>query len=202
MLRRTIAVAVILSLSTLAAVAEVSKNPQNARKGSYEADADHTSVAFCLSHMDISTYCGRFDKIKASLTFNGAQPEKSVLSVTIDLNSINTSSAALNDKLRKELFKTDKTPTATFTSTAVATTGSDEGTVTGDLAINGTTKPVTLKVKFNGGQAFPFGDKYQLGFAAGATLKRSDFGLTDMVGAQFAGDEVTLTINAEFLSKN
>lgn len=202
MLRRTIAVAVVLSLSTLGAVAEVSKNPQSARKGAYEADPDHTGVSFCLSHMDISTYCGRFNKIKATLTFNGAQPEKSALSVTIDLNGVDTTSAALNDKLRKELFKTDKTPTATFTSTSVATTGTGEGTVTGDLAINGTTKPVTLKVKFNGGQAFPFGDKYQLGFSAEASFKRSEFGLTDMVGAQFAGDEVTLTINAEFLSKN
>jgi polyisoprenoid-binding protein YceI len=202
MLRRVLFVAVAVGVSALPVLAEVSKNPQSARKGAYEADPNHTIVTFCTSHMDISTYCGRFKKLTAKLTFNGAQPDRSTLSATIDLNSVDTTSDELNNKLRKELFKTDKNPTATFTSTAVAVTGTAEGTVTGDLTINGTTKPVTLRTKYNGGQAFPFGDKYQLGFSAEGTFKRSDFGLTDMVGAQFAGDEVTLHIDAEFLSSN
>ena len=201
MLRRILLTAVF-GLCSLPALADVSKNPQAARKGAYETDHDHTLVTFCLSHMDISTYCGRFKKVTAKLTFNGSEPERSNVTATIDLNSVDTTSDELNGKLRKELFKTDKNPTATFTSTAVATSGSDTGTMSGNLAINGVTKPVTLKVKFVGGQAFPFGDKYQLGFSAEGTFKRSDFGLTDMVGAQFAGDEVTLHIDAEFLSAN
>lgn len=202
MLRRILITAVVLAVSSLPVLAEVSKNPQSARKGAYEADPNHMIVRFCTSHMDISIYCGRFNKTTAKLTFNGAQPDKSTLSATIDLNSVDTPSDPLDDKLRKELFKTDKNPTATFTATAIAITGADEGTVTGDFTINGTTKPVTLKTQFLGGQAFPFGDKYQLGFSAEATIKRSDFGLTDMVGAQFAGDDVTLKIDIEFLSSN
>lgn len=202
MLRRVPYIAVVLGVSSLPVLAEVSKNPQSARKGTYEIDQNHTLVTFCTSHMDISTYCGRFKKTTGKLVFNGSQPERSTLTATIDLTSVDTTSDELNNKLRKELFKTDKNPTATFVSTAIAKTSADEGTVTGDLTINGVTKSVTLKTKFVGGQAFPFGDKYQLGFSAQGTFKRSDFALTDMVGAQFAGDDVTLFIDAEFLSNN
>src|SRR5438128_11346250 len=126
MLRRALLVAVVLGVSSLPVLAEVSKNPQSARKGAYDADPNHTVITFCTSHMDISTYCGRFKKTTGKLAFNGSQPERSTLTVTIDLNSVDTTSDELNNKLRKELFKTDKNPTATFTSTAIAKTSADE----------------------------------------------------------------------------
>jgi polyisoprenoid-binding protein YceI len=197
MLRRILFATAVFGMWSALAFADVSTNPQSAPKGGYEPNPDHTSVSFCVSHMELSTFCGRFRKTSAKLTFNGAQPERSTVTATIDLNSVDTPSNELNDKLRKELFKKDLT--ATFTSTAVKLDGKSEGTVTGDLKINGVTKPVTLKVKFNGGEPFPFGDKYVLGFAATGAFKRSDFGLTDMVGAQFAGDDISLSIDIEFL---
>ncbi len=197
MLRRILFAAAVLPLSSAVAFADVSSNPQSAPKGAYEHNPDHTLVSFCLSHMELSTYCGRFNKVSAKLTFNGAQPDKSTVTATIDLASVDTPSKELNDKLIKELFKGGTT--ATFTSTAVTLNGKSEGTITGNLAINGKTKPVTLKVKFNGGEPYPFGDKYVLGFSATGAFKRSDFGLTDMVGANFAGDDVTLSIDVEFL---
>jgi polyisoprenoid-binding protein YceI len=197
MLRRILLTTALFGAWSALAFADVSSNPQSAPKGSYEQNSDHTVVGFCTSHMDISTYCGRFDKTTAKLSFNGSQPDKSTLTATIDLTSVDTPSKELNDKLRKELFRNG--PSATFTSTAVTVDGKNEGTITGNLTINGATKPVTLKVKFNGGEPFPFGDKYVLGFSATGSFKRSDFGLTDMVGAQFAGDVVTLDIAVEFL---
>ena len=197
MLRRLLFVTAILPLCSALAVADISSNPQSAPKGAYDQNPDHTLVSFCLSHMELSTYCGRFDKASAKLTFNGAQPDKSTVTATIDLTSVDTPSKELTGKLVKELFRSGTT--ATFTSTAVTLNGKSEGTVTGNLAINGATKPVTLKVKFNGGEPYPFGDKYVLGFSATGAFKRSDFGLTDMVGANFAGDDVTLAIDVEFL---
>lgn len=197
MLRRTLFAVTVFGAWSAVAFADVSSNPQSAPKGNYEQNPDHTVVGFCLSHMEISTYCGRFDKTTAKLSFNGSQPDKSTVTATIDLSSVDVPSHELTDKLRKELFKNG--PTATFTSTAVTIGGKNEGSVTGNLTINGTTKPVTLKVKFNGGKPFPFGDKYVLGFTAGGSFKRSDFGLTDMLGTQFAGDDVTLLIDIEFL---
>jgi polyisoprenoid-binding protein YceI len=197
MLRRILLPTALLGIWPAVAFADVSTNPQSAPKGTYEQNSSHTVVAFCTTHMEVSTYCGRFNKTTAKLTFNGAQPDKSTVSAIIDLTSVDTPSDALNQKLKNELFKTGAT--ATFTSTEVKVDGSNQGTITGNLAINGVTKPVTLKAKFIGGKPFPFGDKYMIGFAATGSFKRSDFGLTEMQGAQFASDVVNLQIDIEFL---
>ena len=197
MLRRILLATALFGAWTALAFADVSSNPQSAPKGGYEQNPDHTVVTFCTSHMELSIYCGRFDKTTAKLTFNGSQPERSTVTATIDLASVNVPSSELTGMLRSQLFH--KGSTATFTSTEVKLDSQNQGTITGNLAINGVTKPVVLKVKFNGGEPYPFGDKYVLGFSATGSFKRSDFGLTEMTGAQFAGDVVNLQIEIEFL---
>ncbi len=197
MFRLAAIAAAALSLSSVPAFADLSSNPQSAPKGNYEQNPDHTVVGFCVSHMQLSTYCGRFNKTTTKLTFNGSQPERSTVTATIDLTSVDTPSNELNGMLKNQLFKNGST--ATFTSTEVKLDSKSEGTITGNLTLNGVTKPVTLKVKFNGGEPYPFGDKYVLGFSATTSIKRTDFNLTEMTGAQFAGDTISLTIDAEFL---
>lgn len=197
MLRRILLSTVLFGVWTALAFADVSTNPQSAPKGAYEQNSSHTVVTFCTTHMEISTYCGRFNTTTAKLTWNGAQPDKSTVTASIDLTSVDTPSDALNQKLKNELFR--KGSTATFTSTEVKLSGDNAGTITGDFSINGVTKPVTLKVTFSGGKPFPFGDKYLIGFAATGSFKRSDFGLTEMQGANFASDLVNLQIDIEFL---
>jgi len=195
MLRRILIATAVVGAWSAIAFADVSSNPQSAPKGNYEQNSDHTVVGFCLSHMEISTYCGRFDKTTAKLSFNGSQPDKSTVTATIDLSSVDVPSHELTDKLRKELFKNG--PTATFTSTAVTIGGKNEGSVTGNLTINGTTKPVTLKVKFNGGMAsHPMAKKPATGFSATAIVKRSDLSMTNAV--PFVGDDVAVLIETEF----
>jgi polyisoprenoid-binding protein YceI len=190
-----------LALLALPVHADVSKNPKTAPKGAYEMDPVHTTLTFCTVHMGLSNYCGRFNKSQGTLVFNGSEPEKSKLSVTIDVASLDTASDKLDGKLRDELFKTSEHATATFKSTRVAVTGDNAGEITGDLTIRGVTKPVTLKATFNGGTMHPFANAYALGFSAEAKFKRSEFGLTDMPGEQFASDEVTLYIDSEFVAK-
>ena len=59
------------------------------------------------------------------------------------------------------------------------------------------TKPVVLKARFIGaGQEFWGDKKLAFGFAATATIKRSDFGLTNSI--PLVSDRVDLTINAGF----
>ena len=60
------------------------------------------------------------------------------------------------------------------------------------------TKPVTLKVQFKGvGKGFD--PALRLGFAATATIKRSDFGMK--ASLPMVGDDATITIDAEFVKK-
>ena len=71
--------------------------------------------------------------------------------------------------------------------------------ITGNLTLNGVTKPVTLEAKFYGAGKAPkeMGGQEMVGFEAETTIKRSDFGI-DM-GIPMVSDAVELDIVAAFL---
>ncbi len=96
-----------------------------------------------------------------------------------------------------DLFDTARFPTATFKSTAIEVTGPSTGKISGELSLRGVTRPVVLDAVFNGAGVHPMNKKYIAGFNATTKLKRSDFGLT--YALPVVGDEVTLTISAEFI---
>jgi polyisoprenoid-binding protein YceI len=188
-------------LALPAAAADASKNAKSAPKGVYEMDASHTTLTFCVVHMGLSNYCGRFNKSEGTLSFNGAEPQKSKLDVKIDVASVDTTSDKLDEKLRGEFFKATENPTATFKSTKITVTGENAGEIAGELTLRGVTKPVTLKATFNGGLMHPFSNAYAIGFSAEGKFKRSDFGLTDVSWSNFVADEITLQIDSEFQAK-
>jgi polyisoprenoid-binding protein YceI len=189
--------AAIAVLSAPAAFADVSKNPLSAPTGKYTLDPNHTLVTFCITHMGVSTYCGRFNTISGTAVFNGSQPEKSSVKVVIDVASVDTTSDKLDGTLRDAFFETAKFPTATFESTAIRKTGENTGEITGKLTLHGVTKPVTLKTTFNGGREHPINGQYLVGFSAATTLKHADFSFPDVTWGVFVGDEVSLTIAVE-----
>lgn len=164
--------------------------------GVFNVDKGHAKILFSYSHFGYSTSYGLFTDFDAKLTFDPKAPASSALDATINLEGIETTVAKLNEHLKTaDFFDTAKFPHASFKSTKITVTGPTTGTVTGDLTLHGVTKPVTLDVVFNGGGT-NMARKYDLGFNATGHVKRSDFGLGAYVPA--VGDDVTLTISAEF----
>jgi polyisoprenoid-binding protein YceI len=171
--------------------------PAKLRAGSYTLDKDHATVLFEVNHLGFSGYIGRFNSMDATLDFDPNAPQSSRLDVTIDASSVDTPSDKLDEMLRgSQMFDVVKNPALRFQSGAITVTGATTGTVSGNLTMNGITKPVTLDVTFNGGAQSGFTGKYTLGFGASGKLKRSDWGLTSWLPA--VGDDITLTIRAEF----
>jgi polyisoprenoid-binding protein YceI len=175
----------------------VSKDPARAPAGTYVANEDHTQVLFSILHLGLTEYHGRFDKISGTLTFDAKLPERSAVSITIDAGSLDTTSDKLNNTL-KTIFRVQQFPTAVFKSTSITHTGVDTGRISGMLTIRDVTKPVILDVTFNGGGTPPLSSGYSLGFHATGTIRRSDFGVDQMIWSRFVGDEVNLTIEAQF----
>jgi polyisoprenoid-binding protein YceI len=70
--------------------------------------------------------------------------------------------------------------------------------IAGDLTLNGVTKPVVLDAEFAGAGKTPaqMGGKETVGFHARATIRRSDFGITN--GIPFVSDDVALDITVAF----
>src|SRR6185312_8180012 len=190
------------ALLTAPAIAESSQDVSHAPTGSYALETRHSQVLFAIPHLGITDYYGRFDKLSGSLNFNSGAPEKSSVSITIDMTSIDTPSHELIGELAgANVFNTGSFPTATFKSTSVTRTGTNSGTITGDLTLHGVTKPVTLDAIFGGVTQDPFSGADDIGFHATTTVKRSDFGITGMVWENVVSDEVKLTIEAMFQHK-
>jgi polyisoprenoid-binding protein YceI len=201
MLRCSLLASVFAAAAIPALADDVSTNPLSAPKGKYKVEPNHTSVLFCIRHSGISDYCGRFNTISGSMTFNGAQPEKSALSVEIDVNSLDTPSDKLDAELKSGFFETAKFPTAMFKSTSIKVTAKNEGEITGDLTLHGVTKPLTLKATFGGGKMHAFANTYVIGFSATGKIKHADFSFPAVAWRSFVGDEVTLYIETEMLAE-
>jgi polyisoprenoid-binding protein YceI len=169
-----------------------------AQSGIYEIDPTHTSVLFGISHMGFSSYHGRFNSVSGTLDFNATVPEKSALSVTIPIESIDTNHRELEGKLKgADWFDAAQFPTATFTSTRIEKLSETTGKITGNLTLHGVTQPLTLDVTFNGAGENPFAKSPMLGFSAKGSIKRSDFGLGKY--APGVSDETELSIAVEAL---
>jgi polyisoprenoid-binding protein YceI len=199
-MRRLITFAALLMLSATAD-ASVSTNPQTAPKGNYTLEPRHTIVMFCIRHMGISNYCGRFNQASGKISFNGAQPEKGSATIEVRVDSLDTPSKDLDKKLLAEFFEAQKYPTAKLVTKDVRVTGNNAGVIGAELTLHGTTKPIELKTTFNGGQLHPFANAYVIGFSAKAVIRIDSFNFPDVAWKSFIGDEVELTIESEFIAE-
>ena len=91
----------------------------------------------------------------------------------------------------------------TFVSKSI--TGSPQNfTIVGDLTMHGVTKPVTLTAK-SIGKMTDARNRTHIGYSATTTLDRRDWGLnwgrTTPGGSLIAGNDVTLDLNVEVVSK-
>lgn len=174
-----------------------SKDLNKVSSGVYVLDKAHASVLFRINHLGFSNYHGRFDVLDATLNFDAKVPEMSKLEASIDLSSINTNNAKLQDELKStKFFDVAQYPKATFRSLRTKRTGADTGTMIGELTLHGVTKPLTLEIRFHGGGIHPFTKKPVLGFAATGVIKRSEWGIKEYV--PMVGDDVAIDIEAEF----
>lgn len=161
----------------------------------YALDPDHASVVFKVNHLGFSHTYGRFNKVEGELVLDEAAPAKSSLRLTIDAESVDTGNARRDAHLRgPDFFDCKQFPKITFTSKAMRKAGDKVWEVTGDLALHGVTKSLTLTVHQLGTGQDPWG-KTRTGGDLEFTVKRSEFGMNFMPGG--IGDDVTLMVSIE-----
>jgi polyisoprenoid-binding protein YceI len=164
-------------------------------------DPNHSGAEFVVTHLTISHVHGTIPVTTWS-GIDGQGDVPSNLSATLDAKGIDTKSADRDSDLRGDAwFDVSKYPTITFKSTLISP-GLNSGTftMTGDLTMHGVTKQITLAGKVEGSVVDSRGRRH-IGYSATGTIDRRDFGLnwgkTTPGGALVAGNEVSLTINAE-----
>jgi polyisoprenoid-binding protein YceI len=192
------AVTLGLIVSAPALAEPTSSDPAKAPAGTYELDPRHASLVVKVPHLGgFSRFTMRFNALTGGFTYDPASWQATKVTISIDPKSIDTAIPSFNKEVAG-FFEPDKYPAILFVSTS-ATGSGGRGTVTGDLTFHGVTKPVTLDVTFNGSGPGMMGAGTRMGFSGVGRIKRSDFGVTN--ARQFAGDDVDLSFEIEFVKK-
>lgn len=159
-----------------------------------DKEGQHAFINFKISHLGYSWLYGTFKDFDGSFSFDAKAPEASKVSVKINTASLDSNHAERDKHLRSaDFLNTSKNPTSTFESTSVKSTGEGTADITGNLTLNGVTKPVVIKAKFLGEGKDPWGG-YRAGFEGGTTLKLEDFNIK---GPGPASQEVELILSVE-----
>lgn len=162
---------------------------------SYKVDTVHSSVVYKVKHMNASYAFGRFNDVQGTFAFDSADPAQSKFDFTIKTDSIDTGNQGRDGHLKgPDFFNARQFPTISFKSSEVKSAGENAYEVAGKLTLHGVTKDVTVKIENTGSGAGPRGGKIS-GLYSEFTLKRSDFGMKNMVGP--IGDDVTVMVSLE-----
>lgn len=102
-------------------------------------------MGFSVRHLVISQVRGQLTNVAGTVALDEADPTRSTVEATIDAASIQTQVADRDAHLKSpDFLDTVRYPTITFKSTKIAKAGKDAYQVTGDLTLDGVTRPVTL----------------------------------------------------------
>jgi polyisoprenoid-binding protein YceI len=165
--------------------------------GDYTIDPTHTRLGFSTRHAMVTTVRGQFTEFSGTAHVDATNPGNSTVSLTIQTGSIDTGVADRDGHLKSaDFFDVDNNKEITFSSTKVERDG-DDWVITGDLAIKGVTKPITIEFESNGSARDPFGN-LRIGFEGGTSINRKDWGLTWNAALETGGVLVSEKIKLEF----
>jgi polyisoprenoid-binding protein YceI len=165
----------------------------------WNLDPTHSEITFKVKHMMISNIKGNFTNFTAEIDADDDTFKNAKTTATIQVSSISTHNADRDTHLKSaEFFNAEANPTITFESDAL------NDSITGNLTVNGVTKPVTLDVDFGGINVDPWGNT-KAGFSFEGKINRKDFGLNWNAALEAGGvmvsEEVKIAGELQFVKQ-
>ncbi|MBU4538208.1 MAG: YceI family protein [Weeksellaceae bacterium] len=163
----------------------------------WNLDPTHSEITFRVRHMMISNVKGEFRAFNAELESDDDTFKNAKVKATIQTDSVDTNNADRDTHLKsEEFFNAAAHPQITFETDSL----NDE--ITGNLTLNGVTKPVKLDVDFGGINVDPWGNT-KAGFSFEGKINRKDFGLNWNAALEAGGvmvsDEVKIAGELQFV---
>ena len=187
--RLLLAIALCLAMTRCSAVANET----------FKIDPAHSTIAFKVRHL-LGSAKGKFTKFNGTIDVDREQPEKSSVTVSIQVASIDTGIAKRDQHLRSEdFFNVQKFPEITFKSRQVKQAG-PTAEITGDLTMRGVTREITLRVLLLGMPESAGKNQTTRWRVTTAPIKRSQFGLTwskSVEAVSMIGEDVSIDIEIE-----
>ena len=173
---------------------------QSAAK-TYQIDAVHSSVLFRAKHLGVSYNYGRFNEFSGSIMMDETDVPKSKVEFEVKTASVDTANKKRDQHLRSpDFFNAKQFPVITFKSTKVSAKAGQENMleVTGDFALHGVKKSITVDVEITGKTNSPqVGEA--IGFLTTFDIKRSEYGIN--FGMESVNDEIQITVSIEAAHK-
>ncbi len=184
------------ALTFLLAGATLALTPvQSARAENYVINSKRSEVRFSYV-MAFATQRGRFRTVEGVLQFDPRAPQNSQVFAKIATASVDTGQPMVDDELKSaKFFNVKAEPTLTFRSRSVKPKTATAAEITGDITVNGVTKPVVLDVTLTAHDDPAL--KYSVGskkFVAKTKISRRAFKMDAY--ADMVGDEIAIEIDA------
>ena len=145
--------------------------------GTWTVDPAHSTVGFSVKHLGIATVRGKFDEFEGTLEI-GENDESARAYGSVKAVSVNTNDSGRDEHLRSaDFFGVEQNPELRFESTAIEQIDEDTFDITGNLSMNGITKPVKLQAEVEGTETDPWGNE-RVGLEVRGQLNRGDWDMT------------------------
>jgi polyisoprenoid-binding protein YceI len=166
--------------------------------GTWAIDPAHSKIGFTVRHL-MTKVRGTFKQFAGEIVVKDTV-EESTVNVTVELASVDTGNAQRDGHLQSsDFFNVETAPQMTFASTGLSV-ADDKWVLTGDLTINGITKPIDLDVEFLGIDQNAYGQTI-VGFEATGSLSRKDWGVDFNIplegGKLLVGDKVDINLDIQ-----
>ncbi|MHA7772174.1 YceI family protein [Roseibium sp. M-1] len=157
--------------------------------GTYVLSPAQIDTGFSVKVLGGGPVTGAFKKVSGKMILDQSRPEKSRVTVTVDLRSVQTGNDRVTGFLKSSaMFDVEKYPLATFQSTRVQITGTHTADVEGILTMRGQKKRTNFSVKITGTKS-----DGHVGFEVSGGFQRSLYGME--AGMPIYADRVNLTIS-------
>ncbi|GAA0596814.1 MULTISPECIES: YceI family protein [Actinomadura] len=142
--------------------------------GTWNIDPGHSEVTFVIRHL-MTKVRGTFTEFTGSVQI-AEELSESTATAEIKMASLDTRNPDRDAHVRTaDVLDVEKYPTMTFNTTGVRAEDG-EYYLDGDLTIKDVTRPVSLRLEYNGIGEDPWGGT-RAGFSAETTINRKDWGI-------------------------
>jgi polyisoprenoid-binding protein YceI len=166
----------------------------------YTIDPQHTSIVFSVAHSGFSYTYGMFRKASGTYLIDKTNGANCKFRLNIDANSLDTNNQERDKHLRSaDFFNVQQFPEITFETTRCSASNTQDGMIyqlTGNLTIHNVTKQVNVPLRMLGEGPGPYKDQ-RSGFLCQIELKRTDFGMNNLLENNLVGDAVGVTVSFE-----
>jgi polyisoprenoid-binding protein YceI len=171
----------------------------------YKIDPSHSEITFKVKHLMIASASGKFTDYDVIMKSDKDDFTDAIVTFDARVASIDTGNEQRDTHLKSDdFFNAEKYPKMTFRSTGLKKISGDSYKLYGDLTIRDITKPIELKVTYNGTIVDPWGGT-RIGFEVEGKVNRHEYGLkwnaVTETGGLVVGPDVRIHANVELVKQ-